>query len=94
MAIQKTTTEITRGAGRLLNSFPRRGVELKRPCECGCDFRDGVNKAGYLYFSNGNEFVSIWLDEVQYNTVRKALQQSAFDTADGGQAVTFNRLED
>lgn len=52
-----------------------RKVRLQRPCECGCDERDGPKGVGYLCGSNDKgEGFTLWFDtEEQYETVRIAI---------------------
>jgi len=39
-------------------------LELNRPCECGCDFRDGVKGVGYIFASAGRgRGCTIWIED-------------------------------
>jgi len=52
-------------------------LEVKRPCECGCDFRDGDMGVGYLIGSLvvGKGF-TVWLGtEEQYQKICGCLGQ-------------------
>jgi hypothetical protein len=54
---------------------PNRRLAVCRPCECGCDFRDGILGVGYLSASDddGNGF-SIWIDDERiYTRLKVAL---------------------
>ena len=52
-------------------------MKLKRPCECGCDFRDGTHGVGYLIGSDGSgSGFTIWVEtEEVYQMVYVVLQQ-------------------
>jgi len=55
-----------------------RTPRVQRPCECGCDLRDGAKGVGYLTGSDsdGNGF-TLWItDEKLYKTMEKAFQQA------------------
>lgn len=57
---------------------PGRAPRVQRPCECGCDLRDGKKGVGYLTGSDseGNGF-SLWItDEKLFKTMEKAFTQA------------------
>lgn len=57
---------------------PGRTPRVQRPCDCGCDLRDGAKGVGYLTGSDdkGNGF-SLWItDEKVYKVMEKAFQQA------------------
>jgi len=50
---------------------------LRRPCECGCDFREGIKGIGYLTYSDseGNGF-TIWIEtEEVYQRLAQAMRR-------------------
>lgn len=52
-------------------------LKLKRPCSCGCDYRDGVKGVGYLIGSDGsNKGCTVWIkDEAVYAMLQKILDK-------------------
>lgn len=51
---------------------------IKRPCVCGCDFREGVKGVGYIIGSDekGNGF-TIWIkDERLYKIIEKSFRSA------------------
>jgi hypothetical protein len=58
----------------LWNGVKCRPQRVQRPCECGCDLRDGAKGVGYITGSDseGNGF-SIWItDEKLFVALEKA----------------------
>ncbi len=57
------------------NEEPNHYVKVQRPCECGCDFRDGDFGIGYLIggLGNGKGF-TIWIEtEEVYQRLRELI---------------------
>jgi len=56
---------------------PLRDPQVRRPCVCGCDERDGVKGVGYFTASNIDGFgVTLWLEnEVDYAALSLALER-------------------
>lgn len=55
-----------------------RAMRVQRPCECGCDLRDGKKGVGYITGSdkNGNGF-TIWItNESLYQIMEKSFKAS------------------
>lgn len=54
-----------------------RTLTAVRPCECGCDFRDGDSGVGYLTGSNANgEGFTIWIENEQVYKLLETLLES------------------
>lgn len=52
-----------------------RRLFLHRPCEYGCDSRDGIEGVGYLSFSTNGSGVVLWVEtEEEYKAIESALQ--------------------
>lgn len=60
------------------NGEKNRELRLSRPCECGCDIRDGDWGVGYISGSDesGNGF-TVWIDD---DVVFSRLEKSMFTT--------------
>lgn len=58
-------------------STEARILELCRPCECGCDFRDGVKGVGYLIGSGSDgKGITVWIeDEETYQRLQVILEE-------------------
>ena len=54
---------------------PNRKLTLKRPCECGCDEREGPAGVGYLIVSDGDgNGVTLWIEhEDVYQVLQRVL---------------------
>ena len=55
-----------------------RPMSLRRPCECGCDRRDGNNGVGYLTGSdaNGHGF-TVWIEsEVVFERIASLMPKN------------------
>ena len=54
-----------------------RTLKAVRPCECGCDFRDGVSGVGYLTGSNSDgDGFTIWIENEQVYKLLETLLES------------------
>ncbi len=62
-----------------------RRLQLRRPCDCGCDERDGKRGVGYLTGSDGRgQGFTLWIEtETVYRRVELALAALMF--ARGGE---------
>lgn len=69
----KTTTASGTGEVVFWKGDTGRAPRVQRPCECGCDMRDGVKGVGYLTGSDnkGNGF-TVWItDEKLFKAMSK-----------------------
>lgn len=57
-----------------------RPLQLRRPCECGCDERDGERGVGYLTASDSNgQGFTLWIEEESvYEAIRRCLPDVHF----------------
>ena len=55
---------------RLHSKLP---LQLKRPCDCGCDSRAGNKGVGYIQGGIGVHFVSLWIQHEETYQVLEAL---------------------
>ena len=57
------------------NGEPNRPLSLRRPCECGCDFRDGNHGVGYISGSDGDGIgFSIWIEsETTFQIIERVM---------------------
>ncbi len=59
-------------------------MELCRPCECGCDKRDGSSGVGYLLFSDGEgKGATVWIEsEEVFEEISKTIERLQMSMTD------------
>jgi len=62
----------------------KRPLMLRRPCRCGCDFRDGKSGVGYITGGDGKgAFFSLWIEnEETFQAAKKVFRKHKLEVHD------------